>query len=174
MNDVVALALVSISGPIALAYLNARTRRLDATQAATIRAKEKKAEWARQDELANRLASRAEQVSRDLTASNREVAAVAKHQATIVLEKIGEVHTLVNSNMTAAMQDAHDSTVRELAALREIARLTAAAGNEPDPGTTLAIEMAETKIAELETTLAERQRQAAIVTEMQKEAASPR
>jgi hypothetical protein len=58
-----------------------------------------------------------------------------------------EIHQLVNSNLTASMQDAHDTAVLLLAALE---------GNVKTPARELAIAAAKAKIAELRAQLEDR------------------
>ncbi|HEX3161136.1 MAG TPA: hypothetical protein VHQ92_01035 [Pseudolabrys sp.] len=70
--------------------------------------------------------------------------------------KLNVIHVLVNSNMTAAMRDSLDSTVRERAALMELAQVRIDSGKVPHFETTAAITMADAKIAELAPALAER------------------
>ena len=53
--------------------------------------------------------------------------------------KLGEIHTLVNSNMTAAMQGELDSTIRERAALIELKASRKDAGKDPSPDALAAI-----------------------------------
>lgn len=98
------------------------------------RREEKKLDWAREDQVRITLAESNKAMSNQLTV----------------------IHTLVNSNMTAAMQDSLDSTVRELASLRELCELKRASGHEPSQDTLSAIAMAEAKIAELTAMLADR------------------
>ncbi len=71
--------------------------------------------------------------------------------------KLVVIHQLVNSNMTAMMQDSLDSTIREKAALVELRESRKDLGKEPTKDSLLAIAMAEAKIQELKTKLSERQ-----------------
>jgi hypothetical protein len=71
--------------------------------------------------------------------------------------KLDIIHTLVNSNMTAAMQAELDAIRRELAMMREVVALNLAAGREPTVETLAAIEATEAKITKLSSQLAERE-----------------
>lgn len=73
--------------------------------------------------------------------------------------KLNTIHTLVNSNMTAQIQDSLDATRRELASLLENIDLKKALGHQPTPEVEAAVELAKRKIAELETTLDHRLKQ---------------
>ena len=133
---------------------------------AHISAAKEERDYKRQDEVADRVAAaavQAESAAKLLVASNAEVAVAAVAAAAITNGKLDTIHTLVNSNMTAAMQGEHDSTVRELAALQEIAAMRTEGGTKPSPATTIAIEMAEAKINELRAQLADRAKQQDII-----------
>lgn len=151
MTELVQLAVVATISPLILAVVTRYLNRSD-----------KREDWARQDAVASRVAAAAVKVE-------KVAKTAAKNQSTTdkklddLAEGQREIHTLVNSNMTATMQDSHDSTVRELIALREITRLTEASGATPDPATAIAIEMAEAKVAELEVTLSAREEAQSIV-----------
>jgi hypothetical protein len=70
--------------------------------------------------------------------------------------KLDVIHTLVNSNMTTHMQSELDAIVRELAMMREVARLHEDAGREPTEETLAAIKVTEAKVAELRAVLGDR------------------
>lgn len=74
-------------------------------------------------------------------------------------QKLDQIHTLVNSNMTAAMQDSLDSTIRERAALIELSTSRKDANKEPTQDTVSAIALADAKISELRVTLEYRRTQ---------------
>jgi methanogenic corrinoid protein MtbC1 len=83
--------------------------------------------------------------------------AAAAAAAAVTNGKLDVIHTLVNSNMTAAMQAELDAIRRELAMMREVVALNLAAGREPTMETLAAIEATEAKITELSSHLAERE-----------------
>jgi len=141
MSDVVWTALIVAAGSAASAVLvsvtSGRQRRAD-----------KREDWRRQDEVAARV-----------TEATRQALAVAREAAAAVAVTSGKldvIHTLVNSNMTAAMQAELAATVRELASLREIVNLNRAAGREPSAAALAAIGAAEVRVRELEAALRDR------------------
>jgi hypothetical protein len=156
----------SITAPLILTMRTERMHREDRI-----------ADYARQDEkdritkaAADEVAKKAEQAATDLAASQKAIADQAAEAATLLLannERVAEtqketngkldvIHTLVNSNMTAAMQSELDATVRELAMMQEVMELKRTAGQEPSPETLTAVGATTTKIAELQATLADR------------------
>jgi hypothetical protein len=96
------------------------------------------------------------------------VTAMTEHSETIVaLEKINgslvrliagqeQIHTLVNSNLTAQMNDTLDATVRDLASLQEIVALKGREGHEATPEALQVIEATESRIGELRAKLRDR------------------
>jgi hypothetical protein len=67
-----------------------------------------------------------------------------------------QIHTLVNSNLTAQMNDTLDATVRDLASLQEIVALKERDGREPTPEALQVIEATESRIGELRAKLRDR------------------
>jgi replicative DNA helicase len=155
MNSLLIALVVAVIGPIILSWLNGRQRKA-----------EKILDWARQDDVAaeakrqqGEVAAQAAEAARLLLAENKKVA----HTAAETNEKLDVIHTLVNSNMTAAMQSEYDATVRELAMMREVVALKKAAGEQPSPEAVAAIDATEQKIAQLAAELSDRLKQANIV-----------
>jgi hypothetical protein len=70
--------------------------------------------------------------------------------------KLGVIHDLVNSSMTAAMQAELDATRRELAMMREVVELNRQAGREPTVEALAAIEATSARIMELSAALRDR------------------
>jgi uncharacterized membrane protein affecting hemolysin expression len=133
--EVVLVALiVSLISPTVLAWINGRQRRAD-----------KQEDWARQDAVA----AQAAEAASLLLAENKKVA----ESAQTTHDQLTQIHTLVNSNMTASMQADHDSTVLLLAALRANVALR---GGEANEDTRVAIKTAEGRLAELEAQLTDR------------------
>ncbi len=130
-------------------------QQLQSRSASKARREDKEEDWARQDAVASQAAKAAEL----LLAQNKVVA----ETATTTNEKLDVIHTLVNSNMTAAMQAEYDATVRELAMMREVIRLNKVAGTEPSVEATAAVDATEIKVGELKATLEDRLRQAQVV-----------
>jgi len=100
------------------------------------------------------VAAQAAEAARLLLANNERVA----RTQTETNGKLDVIHTLVNSNMTAAMQSEFDAVTRELAMMREVASLKQAAGHKPDAATLAAIEATEARLHELDANLADRKR----------------
>lgn len=148
-------ALTSTIAPILLAVIAYRQRR-----------QEKFDEYTRQDQVA----ARVEDAARKLLQRQDEVAAKAAEAAKLLLAnnervaadaekanaKLDVIHTLVNSNMTAALQSEMDATTRELAMMREVVELKRAAGSDPTTEVLAAIEATKMKLGELAATLADR------------------
>src|SRR5512140_1941118 len=115
MSDTVVIAgfaLVSAAfataSPIILSALtNTNTRRM------------REQDWERQDEVARKAADAADALLEANKTTN---------------SKLEVIHTLVNSNMTAAMQAELDATERELALMKSVVELHRVAGKAPDGG----------------------------------------
>ena len=118
----VMVAVASTVSPLLLAFLTGKQRR-----------EEREAEWARQDQIHARDKA-------DQEASNEKING-----------KLEVIHTLVNSNMTAALKAEYDGAVREVMLMRELGR---PAGVIAD---------ADAKIAELRSVLEDRLRQTDLV-----------
>jgi len=141
------LALVAILGTMGTVF----GPMLLAAQLNKARLVEKREDWKRQDAVA----AQAEEAARLLLAANERVA-----RATIKTNtKLDVIHTLVNSNMTAAMQAELDATTREVAMMREVVALNEAAGRTPSQEALAAIEATQNKINELSASLQDRLRQ---------------
>lgn len=121
----------------------------------------KKEDWERQDKVA----AQAAEAARLLLASNERVARTAE----FTNGKLDVIHTLVNSNFTAAMQAEYDATIALLTTMQEIVELKRKAGDEPSPETIAAIEATKAKIAKLRIALDERLRQAKLAEQRQEE-----
>jgi len=146
VSDPVQLAIVATLSPIIFAVVMRFLARAD-----------KREDWARQDRVAARVSEAATKVA--------EVAKTAAASEGITQGKLDhletgqqEIHKLVNSNLTASMKDARDSTALLLVALEENVADKAAHGKEPNPATLVAIATAKAKIAELDAQLTDRAR----------------
>jgi len=91
------------------------------------------------------------------------VAAAAKIVATNTASQLRQIHTLVNSDMTAARQGELDQTRLSLILLRKIVAMGAIAGRSATVDELAAIEETEKRITELEGILADRLAQLKIV-----------
>lgn len=152
---IVSVLFASVTAPLILAHRTEKMHRED-----------RLADYERQDLVAKNAARAAE----DLAASQKAIADQAAEAARLLLAanervattaaetngKLDVIHTLVNSNMTAAMQAELDATTRELAMMREVASLNAAAGRAPTIEVLAAIDATESKISELTAAMADR------------------
>ncbi len=129
-------------------------------------------EWTRQDQVAARTREVAEQAAKAaklLIASNEQIAQVQRETASAAVRataetsaKLDQIHTLVNSNMTAAMTNELDATIRTAAMMRELIEVKRAAGLEPTADVLALVETTQAKVDELQANLADRLQQTAI------------
>ena len=147
MSDIIIVALiVGVTGvitPALLAHLANRSR-----------AQEKREDWARQDAVADRVAEAAERAAgaaRLLLAANERVAATAAETNT----KLDAIHTLVNSNMTAAMQAELTAVEAQRVVLQEVVALKEANGVPADESRAT-IETLNNRVNELRAVLTDR------------------
>jgi hypothetical protein len=147
------------------------------------RAKErdKQQDWGRQDEVAARaeravqamaasqalIARQAAQEARDAAARllaaqqasiarTDEVARLAAERGAAQSAQLRDIHVLVNSDMTAARQEALDQTRLTLLALEKLVQLDRAAGREPTDADLAAVDEAKVRVDELQAVLADR------------------
>jgi hypothetical protein len=154
------IVLVAVLGaasgsPVLLSVLNSRAQRKANLQ-----------EYKRQDQIADRLekrqdaqAEKVEKAAALLVVSNREVADAAKAASDVTIARLDVIHTLVNSQMTAAIQSELDATEANVVLMREIIGLNSVAGRNPTEASMDAVKATEVRIRELRVTLAERHRQ---------------
>jgi hypothetical protein len=137
------LALTAaFSSPLILAWLTGRQRSL-----------EKREDWRREDEVAARAAQAARLLLDSQERVARKVAEVATTTAKAssgVSAQLNQIHTLVNSNMTLAMDN-------ELVAYRSnLVLLKAEQMRSPTPELVVAIGLMSAKITELDAQLHDR------------------
>jgi hypothetical protein len=127
--------IISLVGSAVLAIFASITAPVIlANRTAAMHREDRLADWARQDRIAAAAARAAEKTN----------------------GKLDVIHTLVNSNMTAAMQAELDAIRREIVMMREVVALNLAAGREPTVEALAAIEDTAVKITALEAQLADR------------------
>jgi hypothetical protein len=160
------VAIFAFVGPVVMAAVTYLVHR-----------SEKKQDYARQDAVAanaaeaarklsirqDQTAAKADIVAESLLASNERVAETAKTAAdglVVTNTKLDLIHTLVNSQMTAAMEAELMATQRELAMMREVVSLKTAAGHEPSTEALGEISATEKKVSELRAKLADRSKTA--------------
>lgn len=132
-------AIVGIGGSLLTGHAAANTVR-DA----------KREDWKRQDEMA----ARAERSADRIVEVNERAVVIGEHNA----GQLEQVHTLVNSQMTAAKKGERDSVEVTLTLLREVAELRRASGQEPTARALATILATETKLADLNAVIVERER----------------
>jgi hypothetical protein len=132
--------IVSVIAPLIVARQTNKAAKEAAEVAAAAAVTAQLADWAREDEVAARL-----KASVDKTDGKLDI-----------------IHTLVNSNMTAAMEDALGSKVALLVALRRMA------GDVPSNQEQALIDTTESEIAERRAELHDRRQQADLVLAQEK------
>jgi hypothetical protein len=174
ITETVSLALIAgvigLVSPMAMSWLTNRNRH-----------QEKMEDYARQDAVA----AQAAKAAALLAGKQDEIAGATREAARLLVannerqalasadigEKLQVIHTLVNSNMTAAMQAEHDATGRELAMMREVIDLKKLSGHEPTANALSAIAKTEGRLDELAAALKDRLK-ASDMAEMQRTAAA--
>jgi hypothetical protein len=174
---IIAIIVTSIVAPIVVAvFISARAEKRHR--------EDRQADWDRQDEqernrrdAADEVAVLAAKAATDLAVSQKRIATTAEAarvqaaKATTLLAQNNElvaqtsgdisgqltqIHTLVNSDMTKAMQDQYDAVESKLVMMREIVDLKQSLGHEPTPATLAAITATETKLTRLASELEDR------------------
>jgi hypothetical protein len=112
----------------------------------------------RQDAVAAQAAEAAEL----LLDANERVAKQSEDAAKVTNGKLNQIHELVNSTLTAAIEDLRLATEQQLMLLRSVIELNREAGREPSPDLLAALPAVEEKVAELRSKLADRARQTEI------------
>lgn len=164
--------LAAIVAPCILAWLNGRLRQEELRESAKLRREEKLEDWRRQDEVARR----AEIVAKQLLDKQKETVAHTEEAAALLVEnnkvvaktakitnsKLDVIHTLVNSNMTAALQSEVDATRAQVILMKEVIGLRVDAGQRPDSDAVKTLAVLESKVAELDANLKDRLEQTKI------------
>lgn len=162
----IGVLVVGVLVPVLLLSRTEKHRIEDQAEAARLHREDRDAEWARQDAVAAKAATMAENVDRNQKLIARQAAEAAelllKNNEQVARTqqetngKLDTIHTLVNSNMTAAMMSELDAVTRELAMMREVMELRRQGGQEPSTDTLAAIAATEAKMHELAAALADR------------------
>lgn len=135
------VAASSTFGPVIVATVTARIKRNEKKEDQEHARTERNENYARQDLVAKRLQEATERAASKAQETNN---------------KLDVIHTLVNSNLTAAMQSEHDAIVRELAMIYEVIDLKKKAGHKPTVEALAAVKSTETRLSELHEQIAER------------------
>lgn len=116
-------AVATVIGPVVLSITNSRSR-----------TREKVEDWKRQDEVAARL----------LSANNT------------VTRKLDVIHGLVNSSLTTAMRNELEASERVVVLMEEVMRLNKEANREPSNISIVTLHAMKVKIIELRANLSDR------------------
>jgi hypothetical protein len=128
--------VTSTIGPVVIAIVNYRTARAD-----------KLIEWARQDEVARRLEAHAV----DAKEQRETLAAQAETHRDVMDKKLDVVHSLVNSQLQAALAAEHDALEGQLTLITELIELRKTQGASPSEETIKTIEKITQRLDELRT-----------------------
>ena len=171
-----AATLASLQAIVTLAlgaWVNSRKDKRDAVRqieankaAALLKLQEKEEDWRRQDLVAQRVADaaasllaaqtaakvRTDEVARKVEAANNRIA----EQLSVVIEGNQKIHTLVNSDMTAARTAERDAVLAQVLALRRMFALSERIGVPITVEETEATTVLEKRVVELNQILADR------------------
>ena len=142
-------AMVSVIAPAVLSYMTGKQRMA-----------EKKEDYRRQDEVA----AQAREAARLLLDANERVAETTLETN----KKLEIIHTLVNSNMTSAIQEQLDARRLNLVMMEELIDIKQREGHDPSPDAIGAVLSARQRIEELTANLADRARQSEVVAAQEK------
>lgn len=149
---VLVAVIVSVVAPVVLSWLTNRQRRAERIE-----------DYARQDAVADRLTKRQNEVAAQaaeaaalLLAANERVAAQTAEASEATQAQLRQIHTLVNNDMTKAIQAQYDALVQVVTMMRVIAGLKLKAGLAPDRDDAAAIEATLAQLAELGATITDR------------------
>lgn len=140
--------LAAICGPLLLATLSNKHRR-----------RERLEDYERQDAVAAQAAEAARlllEAQSESIARTDEVARVARETAAATDSKLDVIHTLVNSQLTTALQNEMRELVHSRAMMLELIELKKANGLQPTHDTLDELGLAKARIAELQTVIEER------------------
>jgi hypothetical protein len=154
--------VVAVVGPVIVSFLNDRQ-----AQAREDRQNKRQDAVAAQAATAAKLLLEEQRLTNTKTDRVAELAASSEQKIEGSLKDLTagqkQIHTLVNSNMTSAMQDSYDSKASDLASLRELSELRQAQGLPPNAETAVRMTTLTRQMAELKAQLDDRQRAAAAV-----------
>jgi hypothetical protein len=73
-----------------------------------------------------------------------------------ITKQLHQIHTLVNSNLTASMRAELEATVRDAASLREVIAIKKISGLAPSPEAAQQLEATDARVAELRASIGDR------------------
>jgi uncharacterized membrane-anchored protein YhcB (DUF1043 family) len=171
MEVIFVAVIVSVIAPTLLAFLTNRQRITERRMDWDRQDAREKADRERQEAVAKQAAEAAELLlaeQRATKARTEEVAVLAARAASATDSQLKQIHTLVNSDMTAARQELLDQTRLLVSIYRKTIEDDRAAGREATPSDLAALDAAEAKVSELQGILADRLAQQRIVEQEQK------
>lgn len=125
--------------------------------------KGKDQDYQRQDEVADKLERRQDEIQRrtDIAArllleNNKRVAKQSAEEFEVTKGKLAQIHELVNSNLTTQMEESYTALTQQLVLMREVVALNKLSGRAPSPESLRAISIIESRIATLGTKLSDR------------------
>jgi hypothetical protein len=145
---VVTSIFASITAPLILAHRTERMHREDQL-----------ADYQRQDKVAREAKEAASLVAAELqksTEAAQENARVSQEKLDDLSAQTQRIHTLVNSDMTAARQEELDQAESLIVVLQRVIKLAKGKGLMPDPADTDALERTQRRRDQLELILADR------------------
>lgn len=146
--------VASTLGAWVLAWVQGRNSAKQRLDEAVLRRNEKQEDYQRQDVVAARL-----------DASNRAVAKAVVENSNIINVKLDEVHTLVNSAYTAALQAAFEAVQAKLVVLLDSVAFKKEHNIDVNLDVSIDIEATKTKMNELSAAITERLKQDAFAKE---------
>lgn len=148
--------LVSVVAPLILSHQTNKARH-----------DERLEDYARQDQVAakaeiaaqilaqrgDEVATQAAEAAKLLLAANERVSKQNAESSRLTQGKLSEIHTLVNSSLTTAMQGELSAREALLPLMLEVIRLNTRDGSKPDPAALDSVTRVEKKIDELRSTV---------------------
>lgn len=144
MNDAVFVALIGV--------VVATVPSLATILTASISWRQKRSDRREDYERQDKVAAQAAEAARLLVASNEHIA----FQNIDTQHRLQEIHTLVNSNLTKAMQDRLVATMGQVALTKEIIRINRSGGIEPDKDELVSLQNLEEVVRGLKESMQER------------------
>lgn len=160
--------LVSLVSPIVIAVIQAKNKRLEAELAVKLHQAEREEEWRREDILEKRATERAELVARYAVETSEKLISATvevRDLSNNINGKVDEVHALVNSSYTAALQAALEAVQAKLVVLLDSTAFKVEHKMEVSPEITADIIATKIKMQELSDAIGERMRQDALAKE---------
>lgn len=160
--------LAAVATPIIVAVIQAKNKRLEAEIAAEVRKEERQEEFVRAQLVEARAAERASLVAKLATDASEKIVKATfdvRDLASTINGKMDEVHALVNSSYTAALQAALEAVQAKLVVLLDSVTFKREHRIEVEPEVTADVAATKKKMIELSAAINERMRQDALAKE---------